>query len=517
MMKYCVVDSCEWTYPDVHKYETEMYSVERHALRGGMVTFQIHMWNVSDVVNICAQNLDVSFYEQIPIPVEDNPNFEKEILLSSRLKKAPFLVNDCLRPWREQAEDREGSVGIYAVVAVPQDAAGMLQGEIRLSCGENTVRIPVAITVCDADLPRETLQIVMGYSPYNAAKWHGLLKQPDLADEMDTKYLQMLRRQHQTRLHIDPPEITDVSPGKYAFDFTNFNRRVHKGLAVGFTGFHISGVGFRRAWDSPVIGIRGMDALSYEAYVYLYQYLGALRENLRENGWLDRDMFFIGIADEPNEINALPYRAVCGMVRRIIPEIKIFDACSGAPIYGALDVWVPRSDEYEKNQAIFDSYKEMGDQVWHYVCLYPRDDGYINRFMDIPLLATRYLYWGNYKYGLTGYLHWAVNVYENDVDPFTASCPRHVNAGSASILPAGDDKLVYPGEGEPWMSMRLEAHRESAEEYEMLLAIAAKDKAAADALCARGFRSFHDVTYDGQEFCALREALLQTYERCCKE
>ena len=67
-MKYCVVDSCEWTYPDVHKYETEMYSVERHALRGGMVTFQIHMWNVSDVVNICAQNLDVSFYEQIPIP-----------------------------------------------------------------------------------------------------------------------------------------------------------------------------------------------------------------------------------------------------------------------------------------------------------------------------------------------------------------------------------------------------------------------------------------------------------------
>ena len=222
-------------------------------------------------------------------------------------------------------------------------------------------------------------------------------------------------------------------------------------------------------------------------------------------------MFFIGIADEPNEINALPYRAVCGMVRRIFPEIKIFDACSGAPIYGALDVWVPRSDEYEKNQSVFDSYKETGDQVWHYVCLYPRDDGYINRFMDIPLLATRYLYWGNYRYGLSGYLHWAVNVYENDVDPFTASCPRHVNAGSASVLPAGDDKLIYPGEGEPWMSMRLEAHRESAEEYEMLLAISHRDKAAADALCARGFRSFHDVTYDGRTFRALRNEIIETY------
>ena len=160
---------------------------------------------------------------------------------------------------------------------------------------------------------------------------------------------------------------------------------------------------------------------------------------------------------------------------------------------------------------MFDSYKETGDQVWHYVCLYPRDDGYINRFMDIPLLATRYLYWGNYRYGLTGYLHWAVNVYENDVDPFTASCPRHVNAGSASVLPAGDDKLIYPGEGEPWMSMRLEAHRESAEEYEMLRAISRKDKAAADALCVRGFRSFHDVTYDGRAFRALRNEIIETY------
>ena len=516
-MQYCIVDSCEWTYPDVHTYETQMPSVRQRALRGSWTTFQIHIWEVFSSVYVDTGALTAEIYEQIPIPVEDNPNFEKEILPSAHLRRAPFLVNDCLCPWRGQAQPRAGSVGIYVAVPVPEDADGTFSGEIQVSCGEETACISVTVDVCSAPLPKETLQIAMGYSPYNAAKWHGLLKKPEQAEKMDTRYLKLLRRQHQTRLYVDPPEITDVGPNQYAFDFTTFNRRVRKGLSFGFTGFHISGVGFRKAWDSPVIQIRGMDALSYEAYVYLYQYLNALRENLRENGWLDRDMFFIGIADEPNEVNALPYRAVCGMVRRIFPEIKIFDACSGAPIYGALDVWVPRSDEYEKNQAVFDAYKEMGDEVWQYVCLYPRDDGYINRFMDIPLLATRYLYWGNYRYGLAGYLHWAVNVYENDVNPFTASCPRHVNAGSASILPAGDDKLIYPGEGEPWMSMRLEAHRESAEEYEILCAIAAKDKELADRLCSRGLRSFHDVTYDGRAFRALREELVQTYESLYKE
>lgn len=511
MMKYCVVDSCEWTYPDVHSYETGDMSICQTALSGSLATFQIHVWDVACAVLVRAENLCVDFYEEIPIPVEDNPNFEKEVLPSSRLKRAPFWVNDCLCPWKGQAMPRRGSVGIYGTISVPTDARGTVTGTILLTAGEETASIPVTLSVCSGKLPEETLQIAMGYSPYNAAKWHGLLEKPELAEEMDTRYLQLLRRQHQNRLYVDSPQITDVGPNQYTFDFTAFNRQVRKGLAMGFTSFHISGVGFRKAWDSPVIVIRGMDALSYEAYVYLRQYLGALRENLRENGWLDRDMFFIGIADEPNDINATTYRAVCSMVRRIFPEIKIFDACSGAPIYGSLDVWVPRSDEYEKNQKVFDSYKKTGDQVWHYVCLYPRDDGYINRFMDIPLLATRYLYWGNYKYGLTGYLHWAVNVYENDVDPFTASCPRHVNAGSASVLPAGDDKLVYPGEGEPWMSIRLEAHRESAEEYEMLLAISKRDKAAADALCARGFRSFHDVTYDGRAFRALRNQIIETY------
>ena len=510
-MKYKIVDSCEWTYPDVHSYETESESVRQSALKGGIATFQIHIWDVTSPVKVKSHGLRAEFYEQIPIPVEANPNFEKEILPESRLKRAPFMVNDCLATWKGEANPREGSVGIYVTLTAPADAEGEINGDLVLSCDDETAEIPVTLLVYDAPLPTETLQITMGYRMYTAAKWHGALGDRDRAEEIDTLHLKMLRRQHQNRLYIDPPRMIEDENGGYSFDFTFFNARVKKALSLGFTAFHLFGVGFRKAWDSQIINVRGMNCLSYDAYVYLRQYLGALRDNLRENGWLDKNMFSIGIADEPNEHNALTFRALCGIVRRLFPEIKLYDAVSDAPLHGALDIWIPRSDYYEKNHELFDSYKAMGDEVWHYTCLYPRDDGYINRFMDIPLLATRYLYWGNYKYGLTGYLHWAVNVYENDVDPFTASCPRHVNAGSASVLPAGDDKLIYPGEEGPWMSMRLEAHRESAEEYEMLTAISKKDKETADKLCERGFRSFRDVTYDGKAFRALREDIIKTY------
>ena len=43
----------------------------------------------------------------------------------------------------------------------------------------------------------------------------------------------------------------------------------------------------------------------------------------------------------------------------------------------------------------------------------------------------------------------------------------------------------------------------------MLRALAAKDKAKADAICAKVFRSFRDVEYDVAAFRAVRRELLE--------
>jgi hypothetical protein len=129
--------------------------------------------------------------------------------------------------------------------------------------------------------------------------------------------------------------------------------------------------------------------------------------------------------------------------------------------------------------------------------------------MDYPLLSTRYLFWGNYKYSLKGYLHWAANHYQPNQDPFRQNCPLHKNADSEGILPSGDTHIIYPGDGAPWMSMRLEAQRMSAEALELLNMISKKDREKADRLCEACFRSFNNVEYGVLEF---ERAIIEIYK-----
>jgi len=513
-MKYQVVPSCVWTYPDIDYYPEGKESAELLALRGGYSAFQVSFSDIAgSEIAVFVEGLDCELYRLLAIPVESCPGIE-EPLPHFPERKAPFLVNDCLVPISngDKIKAESVSVTLYLCVKVPYDAKGILEGRVTARDGEGCVSVPVEIEVSRAALPEERLNMVMGLSSWDI-KVHHDLKSMDEYFPMEEKYLALLRRQHQTMLYVRWP-WEKYEEGKWSFDFRNFNRYVKRAMEMGFKKFLIEGFGFRRSWDAPDILHRDIDLLSREGYEYLRQYLTALRNNLRENGWLSDDLFMLGVCDEPNDINALAYRAVISLARKYIPELRLYDATSGAPIYGALDVWVPRADEYEAHREVFDSYRAAGDEIWHYVCLYPREGGYINRFMDIPLLCTRYLFWGNYKYSLTGYLHWTVNAYQNNEDPFKVSCPRHVNAGSESILPPGDDKLIYPGEGRPWMSIRLENHRESAEEYSMLMAVAEKDKALADSICGEVFESFHSVEFDADKFESARRKLIRAYEEC---
>jgi len=510
-MKYCTIPSHVWTYPDIHTYPEGGDSVQLLALRGGIAAFQIHLTDTEgETLTAFAEGFFAELYRQIPIAVESCPGIEDPIPHFPE-RQAPFFVNDCLAPMESTLAAGEESTGIYVAIPISADARGEITGRIVIKDDRDTVCVPVTVQVANAPLPPEHLEIVMGISYPEMIKYHNVSSREEF-DRLQTQYLYLLRRQHQTRLYINPPWEKKID-GKWEFDFTRFNRYVKKALSMGFRTFNIDGIGFRRAWDAPYIYHYDLDLLSWDGYVYLEQYLSALRENLRREGWLDKNMFFLGVCDEPNDVNAMTYRALVSAIRKLIPEIKLYDATSGAPIFGTLDIWIPRADEYEANREMFDHYREQGDEVWHYVCLFPREGGYINRFMDIPLLCTRYLFWGNYKYRLSGYLHWTVNCYQSECDPFKLSCPRHVNAGSESILPPGDDKLIYPGDGQGWMSMRLENHRESAEEYAMLTEIAKRDPALADSICERVFKSFSNVELDSKSFEETRRLLIREYEK----
>ena len=71
--------------------------------------------------------------------------------------------------------------------------------------------------------------------------------------------------------------------------------------------------------------------------------------------------------------------------------------------------------------------------------------------------------WMGALYRLSGFLHWGFNYYIGDDIWHSACCPH-----KGALLPAGDAHIVYPGkDGRPWRSMRFEAQRAGAEDYEL--------------------------------------------------
>ena len=516
-MNYTTVSSSEWTYPDTTNYKTESRVLACHAARGGWLSSQILLFGAAASENICCEwsgmsGLEFEVYEMAPIFVGEPGLKTHDPTPLYPNRTGPFYIYDCMKPLGAKISAMEGTAALYVCAHVPESfAAGAYEGGLAIKLGGEKIEIPVSFVVHKAVLPEESLKFSTWYNPRLTEKYHDVERGSDEYARIDLLYHKMMRRMHMNTLRVDiGVGVKQTGENKYEFDFSEFEQYVKMGISLGFKYFKTPSIGGRKSWYESTIYVKGgeLPCLSYEGYAYLSQYLGEFGKLLKNNGWTD--IFYVSIADEPNDANALEYRAFCGMVRHLLPGIKLFDAMSHAPVYGSLDVYVPLNSEYEKHMEVFERFRGTGDELWHYVCCGPRGEGYINRFMDYPLLATRYLFWGNYKYNLAGYLHWAVNQYQPGQDPFTDNWPKHTNAGNSCILPPGDTHIIYPGEGEPWMSMRLEAHRESAEEYEMLLAIAQKDKEAADRLCGKCFSGFNSVENDPAIFDGVRVEIFET-------
>lgn len=510
-MKYTVVSAAEFTYPDIFDYPSSAESADVFAARGGRAAFQVLISGLDGKCELpvtfegLPAGVEPEIYALRSVMVEKNFGIEPEEFTPHHPERvAPYRVFDCLCPYDGSLTPEKGVGGLYVALYVPESAQ---PGEFnaRMTLGDTVV--PLTLQIYGCAVPEESLKIIVGFSQKAVVDYHGVAAKSEEYYALEAQYLAMLRRMRQNMMYTGGIRAREVEKNRWEFDFSEFVAQVRRYEAAGMRYFNAPSVGWRKSWKESTILLNGaIPAMSYEGYCYLSQYLPALREVLRENGWLDR--FVMGVADEPNAENCTEFRALCGLVRKLCPEIRLIDAMSYGDLHGALDIWVPLNSEYDAHRAELETLRGAGDEIWHYVCCVPRKSLAINRFMDYPLLSTRYLHWGNYKYGLTGFLHWAANHYQPGQDPFEQNCPEHHNTDSVCFLPAGDTHIIYPGEGAPWMSVRLEAERESAEEYELLRALAAKDKALADEICESVFRSFGDVEYDVAAFTAAKRRLL---------
>ena len=131
----------------------------------------------------------------------------------------------------------------------------------------------------------------------------------------------------------------------------------------------------------------------------------------------------------------------------------------------------------------------------------------MNRSMDLPLTVSRLLLWMGVRYRLSGFLHWGFNYYIGSDIWHSACCPH-----KGALLPAGDAHIVYPGKNGPLKSMRFEAQRAGAEDYELLVQAAEISPEETDLLIQSVCKDFRTYTRDGSALLRTRERLLAMLE-----
>ena len=201
------------------------------------------------------------------------------------------------------------------------------------------------------------------------------------------------------------------------------------------------------------------------------------------------------------------YRILAGVVRKFMPGMKIFDAVVHPELRGAVDYFIPLNSDYEIQRDAFEALRAEGDTLWFYTACSP-GGRYLNRMLDLELLRTRLLHWGNFRYNLAGYLHWGFNCWQPDQPDVYEYANAVINDGH-TLLPPGDTHICYPGDASgPWMSIRAEQMRAGAEDYELLYLLKDRDPVRAQQILDGIMRSFTDYETNPIAFDRAYQALL---------
>lgn len=313
---------------------------------------------------------------------------------------------------------------------------------------------------------------------------------------------------------LDLAEFAAGADGTLQTDFSRFDRWVNifreEGVIGRIEGGHIGGR--KGGWESPfVVRVQlvnegkvvaaHVEPGSADADAFYRQFFPALVAHLRTRGWLS--IYMQHLADEPTASNMESYRAMAGLARKYAPELRIVEACHTKDLSGAIDIWVPQLNYLQQDFAHYQARQRAGEEVWFYTCVFPQGE-YANRFLEQPLIKTRLLHWINYRYGVTGYLHWGYNQWTAD-SPFTHTTRPH---GGPPYLPAGDPWIVYPGRDGPLDSIRFEAMRDGIADYALLQIVHDRDPAAAQTLAAKLILDFDRYRTDVRAFREVRHELL---------
>ncbi|MDR1224244.1 MAG: DUF4091 domain-containing protein [Tannerella sp.] len=404
---------------------------------------------------------------------------------------------------------------LWVDYTVPREApAGVYSAEIILTGEMNgkpfRLKKQVAARVYNVTLPEQTLWTVNWYWLQFLDRMNGGQAVEPYSDrywELHKALVNIMREHGQNVYPVSSVHLCDyaVSGSQYTFDFSRFDRTVEFLIREGGMK-RMEGDFFNLDLKSNPVTIsiptgdgvfRRMTLDNDTVNLFLSQYIPALYNHLRSKGW-DK-IFMQSISDEPT--NAQSYNERADYLKQLEPEIKIIEATIlGQKVENSVHVHTPIIWYCEKEADFYRKQQEAGNEVWYYISC----DGqgkYLNRFYERELIQNRLLHWFNYRYNLTGYLHWGFNWWEELSGDSTLYADNHK-------FPAGDAFLVYPAFGKVYSSIRLKAQRDGIADYELLRLLEKKDPANANELARAVIRSYDRYDTNITSFRETRRKLL---------
>ena len=364
---------------------------------------------------------------------------------------------DPLLPAEPFTVQKGGFEVLWLTVSVPEDVpAGTYRGWVEIKPSNcDPLRIPLSIKVWGFELPvRSTLRTAF---PMFEKEIETFYRRP-LSKEQRWLYYDFLLRRR-----ISPSCQYEEEPRPRIEDLDRVMERGSNVISMGY--------------------------LQEQRLPHWIEGLRPTVEFLRKNGWL-RWAYLYGF-DEVIPEGYAKLREAYGAAKLAYPDLR--RACTIGPshdlpqILGTVDIWVPQTDRFE---AIYKDRQSKGEELWWYVSMWPRHP-FANVFVDYPALDHRILFWQTWKYGITGFLYYCINLWssncvgEPSLGRETAALPDPAarqaidkgarwpqvpwNTYTGPTATNGDGQLIYPGpDGGPLSSVRLECIRHGIEDYEML-------------------------------------------------
>ena len=513
-MQYSIFTDADWLFPDsAHSQQKGIYLLSP---RGGHGGAQILCDSQKEIVPRFiwdgSEGPKVRLFQLLPVEVNENTSAtlmtttDYDSCRGFVTRRAPFQVYDALRPLDSTLAGGRTALYLCADASV-QTAPKMYSGRLLLG-GEE---VPVKCEVSAAEVPPPgggSVGMLNFFDYDNLAVQHGKKKGSESYWEMFRQYVRAQLDLRCTHILLPPGEAVFTGGKLSGFDFTLARRAGQIAIKEGASWLCGGHIAHWQDWDDGEYypnWDKKTGVTTPEGYLQMQLYFRQWREVILANGWMDR--IVQSLADEPQTYNDKTYRILAGICRKFLPGVPIIDAVETTNLGGGIDIWVPKQDTYEKWRDTYEILKEAGEEMWFYTCAFPAGP-IMNRSMDLPLTASRAVMWMGALYRLSGFLHWGFNYYIGN-DIWRSACCPHKGA----LLPAGDAHIVYPGPEGPWRSMRFEAQRAGAEEWELLAQALRKAPEESEALIQEVCSNFRVYTRDGDVLMHAREEVIRLLEK----